>query len=315
MKSGKSLILLLFILIAPALVLTAGCGVIIDYANDNELRWGALGAPGFVSPVKLRIGVAPFVDEVGLGASEAGANLARLLGEELAKSSELDLVPVEEVKAALNTVGVSGQITSEQAAQIGSTLRLNALVMGSVSEVKKYNQRKGWRRLARFFTSQREYVDAVLAISAVDTTTGIILVSRANTGEYDGGPGEKGFFGEGESGESPSQEAMEGSLDEALAESYHRTLNGLAALPFKARVISTGDRAVISFGRDVGLKPGLEFVRLEVLRTLTNTIGETYQIMGAAIAHLKVAEVDDYSATLEIVDGQVYPGDVIQAVN
>ncbi|MDR2826837.1 MAG: hypothetical protein LBV77_02130 [Candidatus Adiutrix intracellularis] len=315
MNSGKSLILLLFIFITSALTLTTGCGVIIDYANDNELYWGALVAPRFVSPVKLRVAVAPFVDEVGLGAPEAGANLARLLSEELAKSSELDLVPLEEVKAALNTMDISGQITPEKAAQIGSTLRLNALVIGSVSEVKKYNQRKGWRRLARFFTSQREYVDAVLAISAIDITTGIILVSRANTGEYNSGPSEKGFFDKGEKGEFLSQEAMEGSLNEALVESYHRTLNGLAALPFKARVISTGDRATISFGRDVGIKPGLEFVRLEVLRTLTNTIGESYQIMGAAVAHLKVVEVDDHSASLEIMDGQVYPDDIIQAIN
>jgi hypothetical protein len=109
---------------------------------------------------------------------------------------------------------------------------------------------------------------------------------------------------------------MEGSLDAALAESVHRTLEGLADLPFKARIISAEDgTAVIAFGNDVGLKKGQKFVRLEVLRTITNTIGETYQVRGAASARLNVTEVGDHYAMLELTEGQVYPGDVVQAVN
>jgi hypothetical protein len=259
--------------------------------------------------------VLPFYDEAGLGSPEAGINLAHLLSEELAKESRLEMVPVKKMDAALRAWGFQGPPTPAQLARLGSDLRLNAVVLGSVSEVSTYSRRKGWRRLARFFTSQRDYVDAVLAVNAVDSATGIVLVSRANVGKFDGGPGEKQFF-EDDGLEGPSQEAMEGSLDAALAESVHRTLEGLANLPFKARIISAeGEMPVIAFGRDAGLKNGQEFARLEVLRTITNTIGETYQVMGAASARLKVAEIDDHSAILELTEGQVYPGDVVQAVN
>jgi len=302
-------------LLAFLVLAAGGCGLVIDYARDNELRWGFLNSPSFVSPARLRVGVMPFHDGVGLGAPEAGINLARLLSGELAKDSHLEVVPVEETAAALDYWSSQGPLTPALAAQLGSDLRLNAVVLGSVSEITTYSQRKGWRRLARFFTSQRDYVDAVLAVSAVDSASGIILVSRANVGKYDGGPGEKQIF-EGGDPEGPGQEAMEGSLDAALAESAHRTLEGLADLPFKARVVFAGEgTAVIAFGHDVGLRKGQEFVRLEMLRTVTNTIGETYQVMGAVTARLKVTELGDHSATLELTEGLVRTGDIVQAVN
>jgi len=291
-----------------------GCGAVVDYARDKELRLGFLNSPSFISPARLRVGVLPFHDGVGLGAPEAGINLARLLSDELAKNSRLEVAPVEEMAAALNAWDFYGPPTPAQIAQLGSDLRLNAVVVGSVSEITSYSQRKGWRRMARFFTSQRDYVDAVLAVSAVDSATGIVLVSRANMGEYDGGPGQTSFFEDDNKG--PSQEAMEGSLDQALAESAHRTLEGLANLPFKARVTSAeGGTAVIPFGLDVGLSKGQKFVQLEVLRTITNAIGETYQVMGAASARLAVTEVGERSTMLELTEGLVYPGDVVQAVN
>ena len=294
-------------------VAAVGCGAVVDYARDKELRWGFLNSPSFISPARLRVGVLPFHDGVGLGTPEAGANLARLLSEELAKNSRLEVAPVEEMAAALNAWDFYGSPTPAQVAQLGSDLRLNAVVIGSVSEITSYSQRKGWRRLARFFTSQRDYVDAVLAVSAVDSATGIILVSRANQGEYDRA-GETRYFEVGPEG--PSQEGMESSLDQALAESAYRTLEGLAALPFKARIASVeGDTAVIAFGHDVGLKKGQKFVRLEAVQTITNTIGETYQVMGAASARLQVMEVGERFVILELTEGRVYPGDVVQAVN
>jgi hypothetical protein len=300
----------------PALILAAGCGAVIDLADDREWRWGTFGGVDFVSPAKLRVGVVPFTDEVGLGAPEAGGNLAVLMAEELAKDDRLVVVPVDQVQNVMAGLGYYGQLTPRQVAELGAALRLNAVVTGSVSEIRKYSLRKGWRRAARIFTSQRQYVDAVLAVSAVEAQTGIILASRANTGEYDGGAGEKDFFEAGGTADKPSQEALETSLDEALKEAFYRTRQGLAALPFKAVVASAdGGGAVINFGADVGLKEGTFFSKLEVIDTITNTIGETYQVMGAAVARLKVTGVSDASATLEILEGTVSPGDIIQAAD
>ncbi|MDL2259844.1 hypothetical protein LJB99_03065 [Deltaproteobacteria bacterium OttesenSCG-928-K17] len=294
---------------------SSGCGVITDMAEDNEWRFGYFGNVEFVSPVKLRVGVAPFSDEVGLGPSETGYNLANLMAEELNHDSRLLVVSVDEVRAAMGARGYTTPMTPQEASEVGAALRLNAIVQGSVSEIKKYNIRKGWRRIARVVTSQREYVDAVLSVSAVDAQTGIVLVSRANVGEYDAGAG-KDFTEAGDTkGSVPDQEAIEGSLDDALKESYYRTRQGLAALPFKAKALTVYNGQVsINVGSEVGLKKGQKFAKLEVENVITNTIGETYHVMGAPVARLKIVELTETSAILEITEGYLYPGDIIQTI-
>ena len=307
--------ILLMMAAMSALWLT-GCGVALDMAEDNEWRWGMFGKVNFISPLKLRVGVAPFSDEVGLGALEAGINMANLLSAELAKDGRLVVVPPAVVAEAMISHGYSGTLTPMQAAEIGTALNLNSVVVGSISEVKKYSVRKGWRRIARLVTAQREYVDAVLAVSAVDSQTGIVLVSRANVGEYDGGKKDPDFFEAGEIPSNvPTQEAMEASFNDAVTESFYRTLGGLATLPFKAMVLSSwSGEATIAYGSDVGLKPGRKFIKRELTKVITNSIGETYHVMGAAVAELEVVNVTESMATLAIVNGYVSPGDMIEAV-
>ena len=316
MQAIKRLMIIILAAVPVTLAAAGGCGVVIDMANDNEWRWGSFGGVDFISPVKLRVGILPFSDEVGLGAAETGVNLSRLMSEEFSKDNRLEVVSLDRVQQAMAARGYYGTLSPQQAAEVGSDLNLNAVILGSLSEMRKYNLRKGWRRLARIVTSQREYVDAVLAVSAVDTQTGIVLVSRANLGEYDAGSGNKDFFEAGDrSGNAPEQEAIEGSLDEALRESYYRTMQGLATLPFKARVLAAGGGEVtIGFGKDVGLSRGQKFVKLEISNVITNTIGDTYQIMGAPVARLKVINVGDSTATLALEEGHLISGDIIQAV-
>ncbi len=312
MKSLRNMSLLTAVFLMAALPLTA-CGVAFDMAEDNEWRWGLFGKVEFVSPLKLKVGVAPFYDDVGMGTPEAGANMARLMSEELARDERLLVVGSAEVSSAMSALGYSLPLIPKEAAEIGRYLGLNALVVGSISEIKQYQVRKGWRRLARVLTSQHQYVDAVLAVSAVDSATGIVLVSRANTGEYDEGKGDGGYFETTAGPSAPTQEAMEASLDAALVESYHRTLMGLATLPFKTEVLSSaGTSVTIAAGEDVGLESGDEFVLLSVDSVITNTIGDTYHIMGAPQAHLVVDSVSENQAHLTVTDGHVETGDIIQ---
>ncbi len=298
-----------------ALMGLAGCGVIMDMAEDNEWRWGIFGQHEFSSQLKLKVGVLPFTDEVGLGAPEAGFNMADLLSQQLAQDERLIVLPPAAMAEALSARGYSGLLTPQQAAEIGTLLNLNAVVIGSITELKKYKLRKGWRRAARLLTSQRDYVDAVLAVSAVDSQTGIVLVSRANEGQYESPQPEPDFFEAGGlRNDIPSQEAIEASFDSALIEAAHRTLGGLASLPFKTMALSSwaGEVSVAS-GAELGLEPGQRFVKRELTETVTNTIGETYQVMGAVVADLEVVEVGEVISTLKIINGYVSAGDILEA--
>ncbi len=88
MKSLRNMSILAAVFLLAVLPMTA-CGVAFDMAEDNEWRWGLFGGVDFVSPLKLKVGVAPFYDDVGMGAPEAGANMARLMSEELARDDRL----------------------------------------------------------------------------------------------------------------------------------------------------------------------------------------------------------------------------------
>ncbi|MDR2142229.1 MAG: hypothetical protein LBR11_10670 [Deltaproteobacteria bacterium] len=301
-------------LILPALfVLLSGCGVFHDFARDNQIRLFSLGVAGFISPVKLKVAVAPFADEVGMGTPEAGPNMARLIAEEFGSHSELLVIPTEEVAKAVAIRGYTHPLTPEQIIQLGRDLNVNVIIDGAISQVDQHHQRKGWRRIIRYFTSQQHYVEAMLLVTLYDTSNGVVLASRANSATYKVGKDERDPFAKSDE-TPPPQEAIEQSLDMAIEEAFYRSVDGLAALPFKAPVIErVSEKSVaIAFGTEVGMSRGTEFVYLPTQEVLTNAINVSYQIPGAPKAHLKVAEVSPGRSVLEIVDGEVNLGEYVE---
>ncbi|MDR3205245.1 MAG: CsgG/HfaB family protein [Deltaproteobacteria bacterium] len=299
----------LLIALAP-LFLMSGCGVFSDLARDNKWHLGSLGTKSFVSPVKLKVGILPFRDEVGLGTPEAGPNLSVLMTEKFAENSNLVMVSPQEMGQAASSRGITSELTPEQAIEIGQSLGLNVVMDGSISQVEQIQQRRGWRRIARFFTSQQGYLDATLTLIAYDTATGLVVSSRAGEGEYRMGSEDKDPFAVGPT--SPSPEAIAEGLELAIEDAYYRTLDGLAYTPFKARVLNhSGSTVTIGFGQDVGLKKGLEFLNLDQAESISNHIGVSYVLPGKVMARLKVSEVGENSSQLEIVEGEVNQGDYI----
>jgi hypothetical protein len=296
--------------------LWTGCGVVTDFARDNQLHFGSIGLKDFVSPAKLRVGILPFRDEVGLGTPEAGPNLAVLMTDRFAENSNLVMIPPAEVARAFASTGFDPmeELTSEQAVELGRILEANVIMEGAISQIDQVQLRKGWRRIARFFTKQRTYLDAVLSLRAFDTENGLVITSRAGEGTYTVGKYESDPFATDRAIPPPSQEAIETGLDLAIDDAYYRSLDGLSYTPFKARVIDrTGDTVRIDFGRDVGIKKGLKFAALTTQEIVTSRIDYQYAIPGPAKCRLVVSEVGDRTATLQIKDGDVFEGEFIQS--
>jgi hypothetical protein len=301
----------LALMFLSAIFLFSGCGVFTDMARDNQFYIGSFGLPDFISPVKLKVGILPFRDEVGLGTPQAGPNMAVLMTEQFADSGDLVLVSPQAVADAYRAKGWSGELTPEQAIELGRELNLNVIMDGAISQVDQSHKRRGWRRLARFFTSQSKYVEAVLTLVAFDTSNGLVISARSGESSYRAGNEEKVYFDN--SPEVPSQESIEKSLDLAIEDTYYRTISGLAYTPFKARVANeSGSTITINFGSEVGLKKGQIFVCLSDAETLVNRIQVPYTIPGVAKARLKVTAVSVNSANLEVIEGSVSVGDFIQ---
>jgi hypothetical protein len=296
------------------MILLSGCGVVSDFARDNQLHIGSLGLADFVSPVRLKVGVVPFADEVGLGTPEAGPNMGRLISAEFSRSGSLVMVPPADMDRAMNIRGYKVPMTPEQIIQLGRDMNVNVIIEGSISQVDSHRLRKGWRRIVRYFTSQQQYVEAMLLLTAYDTSNGVVLATRANQASYKVGADRRDPFAATAEAPPPPQEAIEESLDMAIEEAYYRTLDGLAALPFKAQITEfAGEKSVaIGYGSEVGLSRGIKFVYLPAQEVLTNAISVPYQVPGAPAAHLRVAEVSPGRSVLEIIDGEVHPGEFVE---
>ncbi|MDR0355827.1 MAG: hypothetical protein LBJ64_08865 [Deltaproteobacteria bacterium] len=308
---SRSIWLVLAFLLAT---LNSGCGVFTDLARDNNFHIGSLGLLDFVSPVKLRVGILPFRDEVGLGTPEAGPNMAVLMSDRFAENNNVVVVSPNEVAQTARAMGWTGHepLTPEMAMELGRQLRLNVVMDGAISQIQEQTQRRGWRRLVRFFTNQQQYIDTVLTLVAFDSATGLVISARAGESSYKMGQSESDPFA-ASSDSAITQQSIEQGLDLAIEDTYFRTLDGLAYTPFKAMVVvADGSYAEIPFGRNVGIRRGLELVSLSAQETLTSSIDISYVIPGAAKARLRVTEVGEDSSKLEIYEGSVYTGEFIQ---
>jgi hypothetical protein len=267
----------------------------------------------FVSPVKLKVAVVPFADEVGLGTAEAGPNMANLITQEFSRHGNLATIPAGEAARAMQIRGYAYPLNSERIIQLGRDLNVNVIIAGAISQVDQHTQRKGWRKIIRYFTKQQKYVEAMLLLTAYDASNGVVLAARANSAIHKVGSVSRDPFETPEDDPPPSQQSIEVTLDKAIAEAYYRALDGLAALPFKAQITEfVGEKTVaIAFGSEVGMKRGIRFAYLPTQEVLTNAINVSYQIPGAPKAHLTVVEVSEGRSVLEINDGEVRPGEYI----
>jgi hypothetical protein len=302
------------LLALPLLALAAGCGVITDFAHDNEYDIPFFNNMSLTSPAKLRVGIIPIEDQIGLGPSDIGEQLARLITETFADNDDLLMVDPAQMASYSRGRGLSHPLTPEQAMSVARDLNLNVVIEGAAAHYGQSQVRSGWRKLARWFTDQQQYVQMLLSLRAYDPSDGTVVTSRAFESRIHVGDAEpRGSMGE-QIIYKPSQEVIEESLDEAIEGVYRRSMDGLRTFPFKARVISvSGGRAEIGFGQDVRMPRGARFVKLSHLEDIVNDIQVTYRVPGAPSARLTVTDVNADTSYLSIEEGSVEVGDFIQS--
>jgi hypothetical protein len=313
--AGPRALTALLAIALPALL--SGCGVVTDYIRDNEYNVPFLGNMDFKSPARLRAGILPLDDQIGLGPADAGEHLARIISEVFAdENSELLMVDPAVMAEYARARGLSHPLTPEQAVEACRDLNLNFVMGGAAAHYGQSQVRSGWRKLMRWFTSQQQYVQVLLTLRAYDPSDGTVVTSRSFESRIHAGRAERlGPMGE-QTVYRPTQEIIEESLDEAIMGVYTRAMEGIRAFPFKARVVSvSGGRAEIAFGRNVGMPRGARFVKLSHLEDIENDIQVVYSVPGAPSARLTVADVQADTATLAVDEGSVQPGDFIQSWN
>ncbi|MBW2084737.1 MAG: hypothetical protein JRI54_01735, partial [Deltaproteobacteria bacterium] len=108
------------------------------------------------------------------------------------------------------------------------------------------------------------------------------------------------------------QASVDRSLTLAIQSLTKSILETLTNAPWKGFVKSiSGSTAILSAGRDVGIKPGHRFVVLGVGEKITNTAGRTYIIPGPVKATLEITRVLAETSEARITSGHILAGEAV----
>ncbi|MBF0531350.1 MAG: hypothetical protein HQK55_19190, partial [Deltaproteobacteria bacterium] len=225
------------------------------------------------------------------------------------------IVPWTKIEDYLNANQGSGPITSSAAVMAGRAIGLNAVVLGSISELSQVTKRAGWRRWFRFFTKQRDYVNAMLVAKALDVESGIILWANVGTGEAMVSQTADDVW-MGTKSNVLEQSTVVSTMEQAVEELSEGLLVGFGKANWKGFITKvTGDTATLNAGKDVGIRPGHRFDVLTVKDKITNAAGQTYIVPGPPKAQLEVVQANDETSELKILSGEVITGETAQFVN
>lgn len=295
----------------PAIfMLCLGLALAVALTGCSLFNWNKRNV--FTGRLKMKIAVMPFENTAGLGGEEMSLKTADLLAKNLAEAGGIVVVPRARVESYLAANRVPTPLTQNTAGVVGRALGLNAIVLGSVSEITQVQKRTGWLRWFKFLSKKKDIVQAVLVAKVVDVASGIILTADTGRGEAQTGQTEKELWmGNPSSGLDKS--LLSSSLNKAIASLAGDVRNGLGRSPWKSFIIRvSGETAWLNGGLDVGIKPGDRFVVFSAGEKVTNAAGQVYIIPGPVKAQLEAAHVMDETTEARIVSGRIHPGEAAQ---
>ena len=294
------------------IILTIIIGLSLSFGGCS-LRKGSGPVYFKKSDLKKRIAVIPFQEYSTQEGESLGGRVAVVLAQRLAQSGKVTVMPWKEVEAYISVQRIPRPLTQASAVLVGRGLNLNAVVLGSISEIDEVSSRSGfWTYIP--FIKDTGSMNVSLVAKVVDVENGTLLMAKASRGDtkYDS---KEDSLASG-SGKGPDRSLINRSLDEAARAMSKSILKALANSPWKGYVLSvSGNVAMLSAGQEQGVKLGDRFVILSVQDRITGATGISYVIPGPTKAALEVTRVLGNSSEAKIISGQALPGEAVYPVN
>ncbi len=294
------------------IILTIIIGLSLSFGGCS-LRKGSGPVYFKKSDLKKRIAVIPFQEYSTQEGESLGGRVAVVLAQRLAQSGKVTVMPWKEVEAYISVQRIPRPLTQASAVLVGRGLNLNAVVLGSISEIDEVSSRSGfWAYIP--FIKDTGSMNVSLVAKVVDVENGTLLIAKASRGDtkYDS---KEDSLASG-SGKGPDRSLINRSLDEAVRAMSKSILKALANSPWKGYVLSvSGNVAMLSAGQEEGVKLGDRFVILSVQDKITGVTGISYVIPGPTKAALEVTRVLGNSSEAKIISGQALPGEAVYPVN
>ncbi|MEW6068825.1 MAG: CsgG/HfaB family protein [Nitrospirota bacterium] len=269
-----------------------------------------------------------------------GKGISDMVVTQLVKDGTFSVIERNRLEAVINEqkLGASGLVDASTAAQIGKILGVQYVVIGSITQFSLDTRTIDTGGIGRLFgvgadvgvstTTATVYIDARM----VDTTTAeIVAVAEGKASESKKGLkiSAADFRGRGHMalGGKGFEETLLGQATRQSVNDVVKQLSGKADTG-EAEVTEKGIKAkiahaedgiiIIDAGSDQGVSVDQTLYIVRVKKEIKSpTTGEVIKRLTEIIAEIKVTEVDNLSATAEIVKGNIkdiHVGDEVSSV-
>ncbi len=260
---------------------------------------------------KLRVGIVDFVNKSSYGAGRLGTSASDILTTELFKTGAFILVERAQLKQVLGeqSLGQTGVVNPETAAQAGKVLGLNALVTGSISQ---FGVSTGGADYG-VYKQKVQTAKCTVDVRVVDASTGQLLFADSGKGEFEKkaqevlGMGSRAGYDE-TLGQEALRSAITKFMDNLVQKLQNVEWSGAVAMV-------SGTDVYINAGREVGLNPGdvlmVQTLGQEIIDPQTKVLlGRT---RGAVKAELMVTEIEERFTIAKIRSGMgIQVGDMVR---
>jgi curli biogenesis system outer membrane secretion channel CsgG len=250
-----------------------------------------------------------------------------ILVNRLVKDGNFSVIERSQIDAILReqNFGASGRVDAGTAAQIGKTLGVEAVIIGSVTQFDLQQRRSGGGFLGLGAASTDTDAYVKLNIRVVNTTTSEILFVAEGNGNDSQSDTQVivGPFGGGSATVNESKlltKATEKAIDQVVAELNNKSRD-LASLPKSLPNVTatvadaTGNTVILNKGKSDGYRVGMKFSIERVTKQVKDpTTGKVIRNVTQPIGMIELIEVDATSSVGRIIGGGKFKvGDIAKA--
>lgn len=306
----------ILIALLSLLCVTAGCGYSRSvYESMSDSFTNSYDSIFADSPVlKKKVLVLPFLDQAGLG-QEKVEQFTQVFLSHLNEGGHylIQRAPEPPPPAGKSREPAFGIAADPEQAKRAAEMGMNVMITGVVSPQNVKTRKKGiWP-----FKKVVADVELPMIVNAYDVVNGTLLLTNLESVKFETKVDEFDEMFDDEPGtlryELDPEKVSEawGKILERQAAALHKKLS---AQPWMGWILSVGSEgAVISAGKDVGLKEEFVFEVLGKAEVIQSAGGRPIALMGPRIAELKVTEIQERQAlTSPLKDAELQAGQIIR---
>jgi curli biogenesis system outer membrane secretion channel CsgG len=275
---------------------------------------------------KVRVAVLDFdfsavSDPIYLSYFNGGARgVSDILVNQLVKSGNYTVVERSKLDAILEeqNLGDSGRVDASTAAEIGRLLGVEAVVIGSVTQMDLQRQEKGGN-LGGFFGAGADVTDVdayvKLSVRMINTTTGEILTVAEGDGNASQSDTNVSVFGisggsstdnEGKLITLAAEQAIEQVVTSMSSSSGDLAAASADSKPSVDAVVAdvTGNLVILNKGLADGYREGMKVSIERVSKEIKDpTTGEVIRRLTEKIGEIELTDVDEKSSVGQVISG------------